>query len=135
MKDSIILTLYYVEEEEEEDEEGLVGSKKLDSVVSNSSTSVPLDRRRSLTNDDFAMIERLKEAYSKRLKDPRNRSGLKKLNNSLKIDNNMSDVDGQAVMIKLDDNDEETPTTPFMVTAESLAPQAKTGSIYFNFTK
>ena len=98
------------------------------SAVQSSAPLIPLDRRRSLTNEDFAMIERLKEAYSNRLKDPRNRSGLKKLNSSLKIDKNMSDADGQAINIKLDDNDEETPNTPFMVTAESLAPQAKTGT-------
>jgi hypothetical protein len=79
---------------------------------------VSLDRRRILTNEDFALIEKLKEAHNRRLNDPRFRSKNSRfvesaLNNFVQMDEDVDEKVEQAMQ--------------FAVNPDALAPQAKTG--------
>jgi protein SDA1 len=106
-----------VEEEEEE------GSEAPDLVPAPAAKApeLSLDRRRILTSEDFELIDRLKAAYSKRMKDPRARSAAKKLG------------PGAHFVSESMENDEDEeggggdrPMSSFTVTPDMLAPEAKT---------
>jgi hypothetical protein len=112
------------EEEEEEGDEGDwedveddVDDGSQNASEHNQDSMITLDRRRVLTSEDFELLERLKEAYVKRLKDPRVRSGLKVVNPS-----SLGNADPDA-----DEEGNNSAAASFTVLPESLAPQAKTG--------
>lgn len=90
-----------------------------DGDVQTAAEAVPLDRRRMLTSEDFEQIERLRAAYARWVKDPRSRSSAKKVQLGLS-----SSADGHTIV---EDDEDAATGSSFMVTADTLAPQAKTG--------
>ena len=60
--------------DEEEDDEEEESGETMVSTASSPSPSVHLDRTRMLTNEDFALITKLKAAYAERIRDPRFRT-------------------------------------------------------------
>lgn len=105
------------------DDEEPAGEADADSktiVAESSVPPIPLDRRRVLTSDDFDLIDRLKSAYLRVLKDPRARSSMKKLLIPLSAVHGGEDnttTEGEAHGLN----------ESFTVTIDTLAPQAKTG--------
>lgn len=87
--------------------------------------TLSLDKRRLMSSVDFELLERLKAAYGRLLKDPRSRPSLQKFRSC----QNMSGVTDTVILQSLagTDGDEIGTGDSFTVTVDSLAPQAKTG--------
>jgi hypothetical protein len=109
-----------VEVDSDEESEGAVDTLSMAATSSeHAASSVPLDRRRVLSSDDFALIERLKEAYAKYVRDPRRRGGGKgRLT--------LGDVPAGGSTGDADETDGGHSAPAFAVTPDALAPQAKT---------